>query len=68
MKKIIEYDGNNIILIKVISDKDEYMISYNNGRIICSCSVKHKREWSIICKHIKFAFGVVDENNNKVLK
>lgn len=64
MKKTIEYDGNNIILIKV----DDYMISCNNGRIMCSCSVKHKREWSIPCKHIRFAFGVVDNNNNKVLK
>jgi hypothetical protein len=63
MNKNIEYDGNNIILIKV----NDYMVSVNDGIIRCSCSVKHKRDYRILCKHIKYALNVVDKDNNKLL-
>lgn len=56
----ITYLGNNFNEWKI----KNYIISENRGKWFCTCSIKYKRDPSLVCKHIDICkFMLKNEKN-----
>jgi len=62
----IKINSQDFFVMKVKGSKCYYEVNYLDGEYFCECSIHHKRNYKIECKHIKEVKEWLKENHKQM--